>query len=314
MNISGFTIVRNAVKLYYPLKETILSLLPVVDEYIILVGNNDKGDTTLDLIKSINSDKIKIFQSVWDTDAYPSATILAQQTDEAKKHCSGDWLFYLQADEVIHEKDHDPILKRCEELFDDHEVEGLLFRYIHFWGDYDHAFTNFHSWYRNEIRIIRNLPEIHSWKDAQSFRVIPDFSKEKYLKKEGTRKLRVARVNADIYHYGWVRPPKLMAKKQYFFENYNVKITPDKNPEVISKIDFGPLGNIPVFTGSHPAVMRERMQSIFWKDQLNYGKKFIKILNGRKHENIKNRFLTLVEKIFFKKGIFCFKNYNLLKK
>ena len=207
MKISGFTMVKNAGKLYYPFKESVLSILPLVDEYIIALGDCDKEDTTLQMIEEINSPKIKLVNTVWDVKKYPNGSILAQQTDVAKEHCTGDWLFYLQADEIIHEKDHEAIRQRCKELVNDDNVEELLFRYIHFWRDYNHAFTANHAWYRNEIRIIRNRTDIHSWQDAQSFRVIENFTKEKYLKKEDTRKLNVARVDAHIYHYGWVRPP-----------------------------------------------------------------------------------------------------------
>ena len=121
-------------------------------------------------------------------------------------------MFYLQSDEVVHEKDLETIRKRCEELLDDQEVEGLLFRYRHFWGDYEHV-QDGHCWYRKEIRIVRNHPDIHSWESAQSFRKIPGFDGVNYRQQEGTYKLKVAEVDAEIFHYGWVRPPRLMQNK-----------------------------------------------------------------------------------------------------
>ena len=314
MTISGFTMVKNAGKFYYQLKESILSILPLVDEYVIAVGDNDPEDNTIEIIESIKSDKIKIVRTVWDTKKYGKGTILAQQTDEAKKYCKGDWLFYLQADEVVSEKDHDIIRNRCKELLFDEEVEGLLFRYIHFWGDYSHAFVNHHSWYRNEIRIIRNKPEIHSWRDAQSFRFIPNFTKEKYLQVDETRKLNVVHSGAHIYHYGWVRPPVLMNRKQTNFGTfYHLNQNYDEK-EIISQIDFGPIGNVPVFRGSHPKVMTELINKFDWASQLNYSKKRKVKRNPYAHEKFKNRFLTIIENIFFKNGLFTFKNYRLLKK
>jgi hypothetical protein len=50
MKISGFTMVRNAEKLYFPIKESILSVLPVVDEFIVALGDGD--DNTRGLIES----------------------------------------------------------------------------------------------------------------------------------------------------------------------------------------------------------------------------------------------------------------------
>ncbi|MCU4176726.1 hypothetical protein [Carboxylicivirga sp. N1Y90] len=314
MKISGFTMVKNAGKLYYPIRESILSILPLVDEYIIALGDCDKGDNTLKVIEEINSPKIKVVDTVWDVKEYPHGSILAQQTDVAKSHCTGDWLLYLQADEVIHEKDHAAIRQSCEHHLKDEEVEGLLFDYIHFWGDYKHAFTQNHGWYRKEIRIVRNKSEIHSWRDAQSFRVIDAFEKEKYLSKEGTRKLNVALVNANIYHYGWVRPPKLMAKKTSHFQScYKDDNIKEADMEVISAIDFGAMNLIPEWSGEHPPVMKEKIASFDWTDELNYSKQ----LNRKpthKHEKPKYRFLTALEKLFFPNGIFNFKNYELIKK
>jgi hypothetical protein len=214
MLISGFSMVRNATKLYYPVKASIESILPLVDEFVIALGNCDTGDHTLEEIQKIKSDKIKIIHTEWDIEKYSGGSEYAHQTDIAKAHCKGDWLFYLQSDEVIHENFLDTIKKRCAELLNNKEVEGLLFNYRHFWGDYSHYIIS-HAWYPKEIRIIRNNPEIHSWRDAQSFRRIPGFNGKNYFQKENTFLLKVAEVNAYVYHYGWVRPPELMQKKEY---------------------------------------------------------------------------------------------------
>src|SRR5665213_914838 len=107
MKISGFTIVRNAVKFNYPVVESICSILPICDEFIVNVGDSDDG--TLEMIKSIASPKIKIIETKWDMSQGP--TVLSEQTNIALKHCSGQWAFYLQTDEVIHERDL-PNIKR----------------------------------------------------------------------------------------------------------------------------------------------------------------------------------------------------------
>jgi len=174
MKISGFTMGKNALKLYYPMRQSVESILPLVDEFVVALGDSDADDITRAEIEAIGSEKIRIVDTVWDIEKYPRGMEHAHQTDIAMKHCKGDWLFYLQSDEVVHERDLEPIRKRCEELLDDHRVEGLLFRYRHFWGDYEHV-QDGHCWYRKEIRIVRNLPEVHSWESAQSFRKIPDF-------------------------------------------------------------------------------------------------------------------------------------------
>ena len=212
MKISGFSMGKNAHKLYYPMRHSVESILPLVDEFVVALGDSDEDDVTRSEIEAIGSDKIRIVDTVWDIEKYPRGMEHAHQTDIAMNLCSGDWLFYLQSDEVVHEKDHENIRKRCEDLLDDHEVEGLLFRYRHFWGDYKHV-QDGHCWYRNEIRIVRNIPELHSWESAQSFRKIPGFEGLNYRQQAGTYKLRVAKVDAEIFHYGWVRPPRVMQNK-----------------------------------------------------------------------------------------------------
>ena len=97
MKISGFSFCRNAVKYDYPLVESIQSILPIVDEFVINVGRCNDG--TLELIQSINSPKIRIVESVWDDTLKKDGLIYSQQTNIALNHCSGDWAFYLQADE-----------------------------------------------------------------------------------------------------------------------------------------------------------------------------------------------------------------------
>ena len=304
--------VRNAEKLYYPLVESIKSILDMVDEYVVVIGNNDPDDGTLEMVESIKSDKIKIYRSEWDFKAYPGGSELAHQTDIAKSYCTGDWLFYLQADEIVDAKEHLSIRHACMMNLHNKEVEGLIFRYLHFWGDYNHAFVDSHAWYRREIRIIRNLPDIHSWRDAQSFRVIPDFTKEKYLQKEGTRKLNVAEIDAHIYHYGWVRPPQLMGKKQIYFEDCYKDENRDSVEEVvISEMDFGAMELIPKYKGTHPAIMKDRIAQFNWGDKLNYTHKL-----GRKpkhkHEKLKYKLLTWIEHKWVKNGLCEYQNHEVL--
>ena len=105
MRISGFTMVRNATTYYFPIKESILSVLPIVDEFIVALGKGNQNDKTREEIESIDSDKIKIIDRVWSEKEFVDGRIFAQETSFALQQCTGDWCIYLQADEVIHEKD-----------------------------------------------------------------------------------------------------------------------------------------------------------------------------------------------------------------
>ena len=317
MKISGFTIGKNISKLYYPIKESIMSTLPIVDEFIVVLGDSDESDTTKDEILSIGSSKIKIFESEWDAEKFRDGTELAHQTDKAKNYCTGDWLFYIQADEVIHEKYLPAIKNACENYFHDKEVDALLFKYIHFWGDYDHYQIS-HGWYRKEIRIVRNDSDIHSWRDAQSFRRIKNFDGFSYNQKEGTEKLNVAEIDAYVYHYGWVRPPSMMKVRKIEMNSLwdgrdAIEKKAKEDPKYLA-FDYGPLNQLGKFKGSHPKVMDKWIAKFDWKNELQLSGKPNKNRKPHKHEKMRIRIISFIERfILFGKPIGEFKNYNKIK-
>lgn len=315
MLVSGFTFVKNATKLYYPVKASIESVLPIVDEFIVALGDCDPDDRTREEIESIDSDKIRIIDTVWDLNKYPGGTEYAHQTDIAKHACAGDWLFYIQCDEAIHEKYLDTVVSACEKYLSDPDVNGLLFRYKHFYGDYWHYHIS-HDWYPKEIRVIRNLPDIHSWRDAQSFRHIPNFDGLDYQTKAGTSKVNVVQIDAEIFHYGFVRPPELMARK-----NRNAVASYHREPgqakgysRQLDYFDYGPLNMLAEYKDTHPASMTDWISRFDWRDKLQYEGMPNPHRPKHKHETFKDRALTFVEQNFLGgRLIGGFKNYNLLK-
>lgn len=259
-------------------------LLPLVDEFVVALGDSDKEDRTRELIESIQSNKIKIYDRVWSKQSFVDGRIFAEETNFALDKCTGDWCFYLQADEVIHEKDFETIRTACQRGLHNPLVDGLLFKYYHFWGDYDH-YLPFHGWYKNEIRIIRNTSGIYSYKDAQSFR------------KGNNKKLNVKEIDAHIYHYGWVRPPKHMhtKKKEQSSMHHGIEKTEREYTLKPDQFNFGTLRNIPVFKGSHPIVMEGFINKMNWKDKLNYSGKANLNRGKVKHEKLKYRVLSFLE-------------------
>jgi len=311
MKISGFSFARNAVKLYYPIVEAIRSILPICDEFHIAIGQSDEDDDTRRQVEAIGSPKIHIIDTVWDPVYYKRGIINSMQTDIAKEACRGDWLFYVQADEVVHEKYLPVIEQRCRELLDRPEIEGLLFRYKHFWGDYEHYHTG-HGWYPNEIRIVRNRPDIHSYQSAQSFRRFDFYDNPR--QETGTHKLHVARVEAEIYHYGWVRPPHLMQTKRKALDTVHKGLQRVQEIYAVApqEFDYGPLNRLAVFKATHPAVMLDRIARMNWSDKLQYDGKPDPGRYPNKHERLKYRLLTWIEKhLLGGRPLGGFKNYIL---
>jgi len=285
MKISGFTFIRNAQKFDYPIVEAITSILPLCDEMIVCVGNS--SDDTLAMIEQIPTDKIKIIHSVWDDSLREGGRVLAIETDKAfdAVAADSDWAFYIQGDEVVHEKYLPVIREAMEKYKDDKEVEGLLFNYVHFYGNY-HYIGDSREWYGREIRVIKNNKNVRSYRDAQGFRKF-------------NKKLNVKPIDAAIYHYGWVKNPYLMNAKQSNFQSlYSEKITL-KADELY---DYSSIKSLTLFNGTHPLVMQSRINKQDWNFQFDIKKK---------NFSLKDRLLYFIEKKIGKR-LFDYKNYTII--
>lgn len=253
MKVSGFSFVKNALIYDYPVVEAIRSILPICDEVVVAVGKSD--DETLELIRSIDQ-KVRIIETEWDESLREGGRVLAEETDKAFKAISGDsdWAFYIQGDEVIHEKYLDTIKEAMINYKDHDKVDGLLFNYAHFYGSYDYLGASA-SWYANEIRVIKNDPSIYSYKDAQGFR------------KGDNEKLRVVPIDAFVYHYGWVKDPKAMQRKQENFNKYwHDDNWIDENVIKAEAFDYeGHVRELKKFEGTHPKVMLDRIERLNWQ-------------------------------------------------
>ena len=261
MKVSGFTFVRNALKYDYPVIEAITSVLPIVDEFIVAVGHSE--DATLELIKSIPSGKVRIIETVWDDSLREGGKVLANETNKAFQAISpnADWAIYIQADEVIHEKYHAEILRQMKEHVNNPSVEGLLFHYKHFYGSYDYIGESW-LWYRRETRIIRNKKSIFSFQDAQGFR------------KKPSEKLRVKLIDAFVYHYGWVRDPSAMQRKQRAFHSlWHDDSWVDEHVAKADEFDYSQVDSLAVFKETHPAVMKKRIELKNWQFDFDVSKK-----------------------------------------
>jgi hypothetical protein len=236
--ISGFTIVRNAVKLDYPIVPAIRSILDLCDEVVVNVGRSE--DATRELVAGIGDPRVRILDTVWDFSR--GGGTLAFETNRAMAACGGTWGVYIQADEVLHETGAAVLRERMQECADDARVEGLLVDYLHFFGDFDTIATDRH-WYRREVRVVRLGTDVRSYSDAQGFRV-----------GAAARRLRARMTGARMFHYGWARPPhsmrnKLVASQEIFTEAVD-RLAARATQETLN---WTPL--LRRFAGAHPEVV-----------------------------------------------------------
>lgn len=254
MKVSGFTFCRNAVKYDYPILESIRSILPLCDEFIVNVGRCEDG--TLELIRSIQDPKIKIVESVWDESLRKDGLIYSQQTNIALEHCKGDWAFYIQADEVVHEDDVPIIRRAMQQHLRNPMVKGLLFRYLHFVADY----WSTNPWfYHKAVRIIRNNGEVESCGDAVGFHVK---ATHRYL--QSGPKEWLAYSGGRVFHYGWVKDPKTMLdkKREQAAVYHGTNLPPAAAKELAGEtFNFEDYAILKDFRGSHPAIMNARISA-----------------------------------------------------
>jgi hypothetical protein len=287
MKVVGFSFIKDAVKMQYPIVEAIKSILPLCDEVIVAVGASEDG--TRELVASIDN-RVKIIDTVWDFSLKENGKLLASETDKALAAIptDADWCIYIQGDEVMHEDGHAEVKTAMLKWKDDKKVDGLLFKYRHFFGSYDYIGIQGH-WYRHEVRIIKNSKSFYSYKDAQGFR------------KEDNKKLRVKSLNAYIHHYGWVQNLYIIkAKQDYKVKIYNNGAYDEDNIVVPDNYINQLVSALEKYKGAHPKVMQERIAKVNWT--FNFDEKSNKI-------SLKEHFKNITEKLF---GVrfFDYRNYR----
>lgn len=273
MKISGFTFLKNGQILGYPFVQSIQSILPIVDEFIIALGPCE--DETEKMLEAMNEPKLKIIHTQWNDKMKDRGYVYGQQKMIAQFNCSGDWIFYLEADEVVHEKDLQTIKSSMKKHLNDDEVEALVFDYLHFYGN-KNSYLWSPGWYRRAPRILKN--SIRSYAPDGLFWLVLE-------KNKIGRYPKAALVGATMYHYGWVRSEKQMNLKskqvqQYWSKSYQT-------------IDYSQIDQniIKEFTGTHPEVVEDWLPNA--KDIYRADPHYQLTKKEKKH-----RFMIRLEKLF----------------
>jgi glycosyltransferase involved in cell wall biosynthesis len=244
MKISGFTFLRNGTLMGYPYLESIKSILQLVDEFVVNIGAGN--DDTYERIAAIADPKIRIIRSQWNEGMHAKGFVYAQQKMIAQYNCTGDWAFYLEGDEVLHENDLDRIRDSMLLHLPNPKIEALAFHYHHFYGT-PHQVAASAAWYRNEVRVIRNTIRTYA-PDGLYWVVMPSHRRGRYP--------YAAHTGAHIYHYGWARSAARMAEKIRHVAQYWDGVA-------APTFDYGNIDSkvLMPFSGSHPKIIEEWLKN-----------------------------------------------------
>ena len=273
MKVSAFTFIKNGQILGYPFIQSIKSILPIVDEFVINVGQSE--DNTLDEIKKISNEKIRIIHSHWNDNMTDRGFVYGQQKMIAQYNCTGDWAFYIEGDEIYHENDLDKIYMSMQESYSNPAVEALIFDFYHFYGN-GNSYLDSPGWYRTEARIIRN--SLRTYAPDGLFWVVLNSNKNgRYPKAKHT--------GANCYHYGWVRSESEMNLKSEKVQKYW-----GGSPK---KIDYSKMDQsiIKKFEGTHPKIIQDWLPNDVELFQIDPSYKLTK-------KQKKHRVMIFFEKLF----------------
>ena len=273
MKVSAFTFIKNGQLLGYPFIQSIKSVLPIVDEFIINVGLGE--DSTLDEITNIHDPKIRIIQSHWNDNMKDRGFVYGQQKMIAQYNCTGDWAFYIEGDEIYHENDLDKIYMSMKESLSNPDIEALIFDFYHFYGN-GNSYLDSPGWYRTEARIIKN--SLRTYAPDGLFWVVLDSNKN-------GRYPRAKHTGAKCYHYGWVRSENQMNLKSEKVQKYwggSAK-----------KIDYSKMDQsiIKKFQGTHPKIIQDWLPNDVELFQVDPSYKLTK-------KQKKHRIMIFFEKLF----------------
>lgn len=230
--ISGYTHTLNAESQRYPFIESIKSLLGFCDEVIVVDGKST--DDTVKMIENLKDDRIKIIENSWDWDN-PGED--GAQKAFARAMCSGDFLFQIDVDEVVHEEDYDKIKQLCRKFPND--VDLIHLPVVELWGSENNVRTDRHSWKwrlsRNDFMIThgihknariekdgkifakKGMSDGCEYVDLMNHEFIPhkgfytqDLENLRQRKPEeyGKKMNKIFKELPSIYHYSWVDIPR----------------------------------------------------------------------------------------------------------
>lgn len=159
--ISGYTTTYNCVKQNYPFIESIKSMLGFCNEVCIVDGGSIDGtlEALRDLAEKDARVKVKLIERDWNHPRF--AVFDGAQKAEARAMCSGDFLWQMDSDEVVHESDYKKIVELTRKF--PKGVDLLALPVVEYWGSSEKVRVDVNPWKwrlsRNNKNITHGIPK-----------------------------------------------------------------------------------------------------------------------------------------------------------
>lgn len=152
--ISGYTHILNPKEHGFPFIQSIKSMLGFCDEVVVVDGGSTDG--SVEMIRALKDERVQVIERPWD---WEEPGMDGQQKAFGRAMCAGDFLWQMDADEVVHEEDYTKIKKLVKNFPKDCDI--LHLPVIELWGDDHTVRTDRHSWKwrltRNNFRITHGI-------------------------------------------------------------------------------------------------------------------------------------------------------------
>lgn len=188
MKLSVYCVVKDDT---FYLDMMIKSALNFADEIVIVEDTKENPSDNKKLCDSFKSEKI-IYK------AYPFGQHFGEGRQFANDLCTGDWIFALDADEVIHQEQYDQIKKYIAKGEKD-GIELFHVQYIHFIHDFGHV-DNSEGIHIGLSRLYRNYEGVDLKHNKNHSLPTYDFKK-------------VAFIPIIIWHLGYLRGMSKIAER-----------------------------------------------------------------------------------------------------
>lgn len=195
--ISVCFIIKNGITQGYPFWESLKSCLPFANEIVISEGNSsDETATYINKFASIygsasgNGPTIRLFRDEWTKGQSGNGEIISIISEKNMRRCTYNWIYYLQADEIVHEGNVDFIKSIASK--NSRRYNAVEFYFWHFLGSWNPVKSG--AAYHEAIRMVKNNPKIKLMGDGWTF--------------EGDVSPVCKSVNVPhpLFHLGWVFP------------------------------------------------------------------------------------------------------------